>query len=96
MKDAIVRALEMPAAEQGRRMRALRKRVRDHDVEDWSQDFLEALSVFHEKASSAAAAAEVTAATTAPLPSSSPSTRRMRMTGSQLDPIRIDEGMDAG
>ncbi|MFJ4039132.1 alpha,alpha-trehalose-phosphate synthase (UDP-forming) [Microbacterium sp. NPDC090007] len=60
MKDAIVRALEMPAAEQGRRMRALRKRVRDHDVEDWSQDFLEALSVFHEKASTAAAAAEVT------------------------------------
>ncbi|WP_295784463.1 alpha,alpha-trehalose-phosphate synthase (UDP-forming) [uncultured Microbacterium sp.] len=61
MKDAIVRALEMPAAEQGRRMRALRKRVRDHDVEDWSRDFLEALSVFHEKASTAAAAAQITA-----------------------------------
>ena len=49
----------MPAAEQGRRMRALRKRVRDHDVEDWSREFLDALSVFHEKSSSAAAAAEV-------------------------------------
>ncbi|MCR2784573.1 MULTISPECIES: alpha,alpha-trehalose-phosphate synthase (UDP-forming) [unclassified Microbacterium] len=43
MKDAIVRAVEMPAAEQGRRMRALRKKVRDHDVKDWSREFLEAL-----------------------------------------------------
>ncbi|WP_279366763.1 alpha,alpha-trehalose-phosphate synthase (UDP-forming) [Microbacterium testaceum] len=59
LKDQIVRAIDMPAAEQGRRMRALRKRVRDHDVEDWSREFLEALSVFHEKSSSAAAAAEV-------------------------------------
>ncbi|MCD2170153.1 MULTISPECIES: alpha,alpha-trehalose-phosphate synthase (UDP-forming) [Microbacterium] len=55
LKDQIMRAIDMPAAEQGRRMRALRKRVRDHDVEDWSQDFLEALSVFHEKSSRAAA-----------------------------------------
>jgi trehalose 6-phosphate synthase len=47
MKDAIMRAVEMTPAEQGRRMRALRKRVREHDVEDWSQDFLEALAVFH-------------------------------------------------
>ncbi|MCM3501556.1 alpha,alpha-trehalose-phosphate synthase (UDP-forming) [Microbacterium sp. P26] len=59
LKDQIMRAIDMPAAEQGRRMRALRKRVRDHDVEDWSQDFLEALSVFHEK-SSRAAAEEIT------------------------------------
>jgi trehalose 6-phosphate synthase len=59
LKDTIVRALEMPAGEQGRRMRALRKRVRDHDVEDWSREFLEALSTFHDRASSAAAAAEV-------------------------------------
>lgn len=44
MKDAIVRAIEMPAAEQGRRMRALRKRVREHDVEDWSRAFLDALA----------------------------------------------------
>jgi len=55
LKDQIMRAIDMPSAEQGRRMRALRKRVRDHDVEDWSQDFLEALSVFHEKSSRAAA-----------------------------------------
>ncbi|KTS11577.1 alpha,alpha-trehalose-phosphate synthase (UDP-forming) [Microbacterium testaceum] len=59
LKDAIVRAIDMPAAEQGRRMRALRKRVRDHDVEDWSREFLEALATFHDTASSAAAAAEV-------------------------------------
>lgn len=62
LKDAIVRAIDMPAAEQGRRMRTLRKRVREHDVEDWSRGFLEALSVFHERSSSAAAAAEVEAA----------------------------------
>ena len=62
LKDTIVRAIDMPAAEQGRRMRALRKRVRDHDVEDWSREFLDALSVFHDRASSAAAAAEVDAA----------------------------------
>ncbi|MBD7956669.1 alpha,alpha-trehalose-phosphate synthase (UDP-forming) [Microbacterium sp. Sa4CUA7] len=43
VKDAIVRAVEMPAAEQGRRMRSLRKKVRDHDVSDWSSEFLEAL-----------------------------------------------------
>ena len=61
LKDTIVRALEMPAGEQGRRMRALRKRVRDHDVEDWSREFLEALSTFHDRASSATAAAEVEA-----------------------------------
>jgi len=61
LKDTIVRALEMPSAEQGRRMRALRKRVRDHDVEDWSREFLEALSTFHDRASSARAAAEVEA-----------------------------------
>ncbi|MEV7768878.1 alpha,alpha-trehalose-phosphate synthase (UDP-forming) [Microbacterium sp. NPDC086615] len=61
LKDAIVRAIDMPAAEQGRRMRALRKRVREHDVEDWSREFLEALATFHDTASSAAAAAEVEA-----------------------------------
>lgn len=47
LKEAIMRAIEMPSSEQGRRMRALRRRVREHDVEDWSQDFLDALAVFH-------------------------------------------------
>ena len=44
MKDAIMRAVEMPGTEQGRRMRTLRRRVLDHDVSDWSKSFLEALA----------------------------------------------------
>lgn len=40
LKDAIVRAVEMPEKEQIRRMRALRRRVRDHNVDDWSGKFL--------------------------------------------------------
>ncbi|MBO3662382.1 alpha,alpha-trehalose-phosphate synthase (UDP-forming) [Microbacterium stercoris] len=40
LKDLIMRAVEMSPGEQSRRMRALRRRVLDHDVEDWSHDFL--------------------------------------------------------
>ncbi|WP_292677433.1 MULTISPECIES: trehalose-6-phosphate synthase [unclassified Microbacterium] len=40
LKDAIMTAVEMPVAEQRRRMRALRRRVRDHDVAGWSRTFL--------------------------------------------------------
>ncbi|MDQ0613064.1 trehalose 6-phosphate synthase [Microbacterium sp. W4I4] len=43
VKDAIVTAIEMPRHEQSRRMRSLRKRVLEHDVNDWSQSFLRAL-----------------------------------------------------
>ncbi|MEV4688653.1 alpha,alpha-trehalose-phosphate synthase (UDP-forming) [Microbacterium sp. LWH3-1.2] len=43
MKEAIMRAIEMPAAEQGRRMRALRKKVVESDVASWSRSFLDAL-----------------------------------------------------
>src|SRR6478752_7005186 len=50
VKDAIMRAVEMKPGEQGRRMRALRKKVRDHDVEDWSQDFLSSLAVARDRA----------------------------------------------
>ena len=50
VKDAIMRAVEMKPGEQGRRMRALRKKVREHDVEDWSQDFLAALADAKERA----------------------------------------------
>ena len=49
LKDAMMRAVEMPAGEQGRRMRALRRKVLEHSVEDWSREFLEALAVFHNK-----------------------------------------------
>ncbi|MGA7148030.1 MAG: trehalose-6-phosphate synthase [Microbacterium sp.] len=43
MKEAIVRAIDMPSAEQGRRMRALRRKVLENDVARWSQSFLAAL-----------------------------------------------------
>ncbi|MFS2281066.1 trehalose-6-phosphate synthase [Microbacterium sp. OR21] len=43
LKDAIVDAIEMPRAEQGKRMRALRKRVLENDVQAWSRSFLAAL-----------------------------------------------------
>ncbi|GAA1470364.1 alpha,alpha-trehalose-phosphate synthase (UDP-forming) [Microbacterium thalassium] len=45
MKDAIVRAIDMPAAEQGRRMRALRRKVLENDVARWTRDNLDALDV---------------------------------------------------
>lgn len=44
LKDAIMRAVEMPRAERRKRMRALRKRVRENDVAHWSSNFLRALS----------------------------------------------------
>ncbi|WP_251444401.1 trehalose-6-phosphate synthase [Microbacterium sp. USTB-Y] len=43
LKDAIMQAVEMPPREQARRMRALRKRVLENDVNAWSQEFLTAL-----------------------------------------------------
>lgn len=47
LKDTIMRAIEMSPAEQGRRMRAMRKRVLEHDVAAWSRSFLEALEKAH-------------------------------------------------
>lgn len=44
LKDAIMTAIEMPPAEQGRRMRSLRKRVLENDVTAWSDSFLAALA----------------------------------------------------
>ncbi|MBX3193909.1 MAG: alpha,alpha-trehalose-phosphate synthase (UDP-forming) [Microbacteriaceae bacterium] len=43
LKDAIVRAIEMPHHERHKRMKSLRKRVREHDVARWSDEFLTAL-----------------------------------------------------
>ncbi|WP_243074672.1 trehalose-6-phosphate synthase [Microbacterium sp. SS28] len=43
LKDAMMRAVEMPAAEQGRRMRALRRKVVENDIARWSESFLRAL-----------------------------------------------------
>jgi trehalose 6-phosphate synthase len=44
LKRAIVQAAEMTPREQQRRMRALRKRVLEHDVARWSSSFLAALA----------------------------------------------------
>jgi alpha,alpha-trehalose-phosphate synthase [UDP-forming] len=43
MKDAIVRAATVPPAEARRRMRAMRRRVREFDVGRWAASFLDAL-----------------------------------------------------
>ncbi|MFC5503306.1 alpha,alpha-trehalose-phosphate synthase (UDP-forming) [Lysinimonas soli] len=44
VKDAIMRAIEMPRAERVKRMRAMRKRVRENDVNRWSEGFLRTLA----------------------------------------------------
>jgi alpha,alpha-trehalose-phosphate synthase [UDP-forming] len=43
MKDVIVRAATVPPAEARRRMRAMRRRVREFDVSRWAASFLDAL-----------------------------------------------------
>ena len=55
------RALRMPPREAGRRMRALRRRVGDHDVQRWAASFLQALAEHHTTpaSTSVAHAAEV-------------------------------------
>jgi trehalose 6-phosphate synthase len=47
VKDAIMTAVEMSPAEQSRRMRSLRRRVLDNDVDAWSSSFLKALAEVH-------------------------------------------------
>jgi trehalose 6-phosphate synthase len=44
VKDAIITAIGMPTRERSNRMRALRRRVMEHDVDRWSADFLEVLA----------------------------------------------------
>jgi alpha,alpha-trehalose-phosphate synthase [UDP-forming] len=44
LKDAIVRATTLPPAEAKRRMRAMRRRVCEHDVRYWATTFLDALN----------------------------------------------------
>jgi trehalose-6-phosphate synthase len=43
LKETIVRAANVPPAEARRRMRSMRRRVRDHDVAHWAATFLGAL-----------------------------------------------------
>jgi trehalose 6-phosphate synthase len=47
LKDAIMEAVEMSPRDQGRRMRALRRRVLENDVVAWSSSFLRALAEVH-------------------------------------------------
>jgi alpha,alpha-trehalose-phosphate synthase [UDP-forming]/trehalose-phosphatase len=51
LKEAMMRAVEMTPGEQGRRMRAARRRVLEHSVEDWSREFLDSLARFHRRRS---------------------------------------------
>jgi trehalose-6-phosphate synthase len=44
MKDAIMRAVRIPPNEARRRMRSMRRRVRENDVTHWAAAFLEALT----------------------------------------------------
>jgi trehalose 6-phosphate synthase len=43
LKDAIMRAATVPAPEARRRMRSMRRRVRENDVAHWAATFLDAL-----------------------------------------------------
>ena len=43
LKDAMVRAIEMPPEERRKRMRSMRRKVRAHDVAAWSSSYLSAL-----------------------------------------------------
>lgn len=43
MKNAIMRAVNLPARESHRRMKGMRKQILTHDVDHWSADFLAAL-----------------------------------------------------
>jgi len=47
LKDAIIQAVEMSRDERRKRMRSMRKRVRENDVGHWSRGFLRALAEAH-------------------------------------------------
>ena len=44
VKQTIMRAITAPEDERRRRMKEMRKRVADHDVQRWASDYLEALA----------------------------------------------------
>ena len=44
VKQTIMRAINTPEDERRRRMKAMRKRVADHDVQRWASRYLEALA----------------------------------------------------
>jgi len=49
LKQTIMAAIQTPAAEKRRRMKALRRRVSDHDVQRWAARYLDALSAAPKK-----------------------------------------------
>ena len=51
LKDAMLRAIAMSTEERRSRMRALRKRVLEHDVQRWSREFLAVLTAQKESSS---------------------------------------------
>ncbi|HMM82858.1 MAG TPA: trehalose-6-phosphate synthase [Terrimesophilobacter sp.] len=51
LKDAIMFAIEMPPAERAMRMRSMRKRVFEDDVEKWSSGFLDTLTAHRQSES---------------------------------------------
>jgi trehalose 6-phosphate synthase len=57
LKDAIVRAASISPREAKRRMRSMRRRVREHDVAYWAASFLNALQTAPDRAQSAEATA---------------------------------------
>jgi trehalose 6-phosphate synthase len=46
LKDAIMQAITMPKRDRSARMRSMRKRVIEHDVAHWSNDFLKVLGTY--------------------------------------------------
>jgi trehalose 6-phosphate synthase len=49
LKQTIMRAIDTPDRDKRRLMRAMRRRVADHDVQRWASRFLEALAVAPER-----------------------------------------------
>jgi trehalose 6-phosphate synthase len=49
LKESMLAAAEAPLSEQRRRMRAMRKQVREHDIDHWARTFLDALGVHDEQ-----------------------------------------------
>jgi len=52
LKEAILGAMEMPRADRRSRMRAMRRRVAEHDVARWSTEFLDSLAKAAERSRS--------------------------------------------
>jgi trehalose 6-phosphate synthase len=79
LKQAILRAINTPARDKERIMRALRRRVSDHDVQRWARRYLAALDVAPERPEPDARGG-VTSALVAP-PGSAPTPWRVFSTG---------------